>query len=221
MNDGIFYKMQCKNGHASNFVLQAEKFELLFEMGTMALLAGYTREAVSSFASSLERFYEYAIELILTHRGIESDRFEATWKLMSAQSERQLGAFYLTFLMNFGEAPEPFSMVEFRNKVIHKGYIPSTQEVEAYGENILNHIVKILLKLDIHQYMDAILKMTHKSRTKLNIDYSQGIVGIIAIPLALQHRYPHLLEELNFSDVLNQRREFQVMQGHFVQKPTM
>ena len=35
------------------------KFELLFELGINALIDGYPREAVSSFASALERFYEF------------------------------------------------------------------------------------------------------------------------------------------------------------------
>ena len=41
--------------------VRRQKFEVLFELGTEALLAGYAREAVSSFAAALERCFEFYV----------------------------------------------------------------------------------------------------------------------------------------------------------------
>ncbi|MGL5998259.1 MAG: hypothetical protein ACRC1I_17390 [Pseudomonas proteolytica] len=59
-DDGC-YMATCLSGHRTVTVLQQHKFGVLFEIGAHAILDGYYREAVSSFTSSLERFYEYTI----------------------------------------------------------------------------------------------------------------------------------------------------------------
>ena len=59
VSDDGRYEIRCQAGHLSTVFLDNLKFELLFEMGLNALLDGYPRDAVSSFASSLERFYEF------------------------------------------------------------------------------------------------------------------------------------------------------------------
>ncbi len=124
-DDGI-YKMTCDNGHESTTFLQEQKFEILFDLGAMAFMDGYYREAVSSFAASLERFYEFCVEAILSSKNIDYEQYLKTWKMVAAQSERQTGAYYFLYLNEFGEAPAAAEQkqVEFRNNVIHKGYIP-------------------------------------------------------------------------------------------------
>lgn len=217
LTDGIYYKFECENGHKNNIILQEWKFEILFEMALMALKDGYTREAVSSFAASLERFYEYIIELIAIHNGIDSHQFTTTWRLMSVQSERQLGAFYTAYLLHFKEAPKilPKNITEFRNRVIHKGYIPTTEEVTDYGREIFKYILHILKKFDLHEYMPAILKMTQKTREALNIDYSYGLICIVPVPVGLKHHSKHMIESLDFDNLLKSRKEFEVMKGSF------
>jgi hypothetical protein len=59
LTDDGTYEVRCGRGHISSVRLLNAKFELLFEMGLNALVDGYGREAVSSFAASLERFYEF------------------------------------------------------------------------------------------------------------------------------------------------------------------
>ena len=93
-----------------------------------ALLDGYCRESVSSFASAQERFHEFAIKVFLTKQGAPKDQFFATWKLVANQSERQLGAYYFLHLLYFRKTPtQNTKMTEFRNSVIHKGSIPSNK----------------------------------------------------------------------------------------------
>lgn len=147
-DDGI-YKAICNHGHETVTFLQQDKFEVLFDMGAMALIDGYPREAVSSFAASLERFYEFCIKVFLLKRKVSMDKFNDTWKLVSNQSERQLGAFYFLYLDILGTVPKGIDkkQIEFRNKVIHKGYIPKCEEVIKYADCLLNYIFEVLKEL--------------------------------------------------------------------------
>ncbi|MBU3093424.1 hypothetical protein KPL35_15275 [Clostridium sp. CF011] len=159
-DDGI-YKATCDCGHETVTFLQQDKVEVLFEMGAMALLDGYPREAVSSFAASLERFYELCIKVFLLKRGANMDNVDKTWKLVSNQSERQLGAYYFLYLDILGNIPLCLDnkQVEFRNKVIHKGYIPKYDEVLKYANYLLNYMLQILIDLKL-ECNDEIIQVT-------------------------------------------------------------
>lgn len=56
--------MHCSHGHKTTTIVQNPKYEILFDIGANAIVDGYYREAVSSFTSSLERFYEYSIKIL-------------------------------------------------------------------------------------------------------------------------------------------------------------
>ncbi|WP_139490824.1 hypothetical protein [Brevibacillus dissolubilis] len=164
-DDGI-YTSVCEKGHESLVCLQEELFQILFEHGAMALLDGYQREAVSSFASSLERFYEFSIKVLLLHRGVPMEEIQNTWKLVAAQSERQLGAFYFLFASQFGFAPNPVAQqwVKFRNDVIHKGHIPSRDKVLGYAEHLYNYMVSLLKVLKEDFQESFLTAITHKQK---------------------------------------------------------
>ncbi len=141
------YEVICPKGHKSVTILQQQKFEVLFEIGAYAIGDGYYREAVSSFTSSLERFYEFFIQAVLIEKKITRDDFKQSWKLVSNQSERQLGAFIFLYLVEFDEPPKLLSNtknVKFRNDVIHKGKIPTRREALDYGQAVLDIIYPIL-----------------------------------------------------------------------------
>lgn len=161
-DDGLF-NVICQNGHATVTAIQEQKYELLFELAVMALLDGYPREAATGMAASLERFYEFSIKTLCTKRGINDSALIATWKLVANQSERQFGAFIFTYMLEAGIPPptiddkKPTHIAdqdwksrpwkEFRNSVVHKGYIPSTPEAMAYGELVFNHIKELTIWL--------------------------------------------------------------------------
>lgn len=149
MRDDGIYSITCPNGHKSLVCIQEQKFEILFDLGGMALLDGYAKEAVSTFSSAFERFYEFYIRVIVTKFGISPEEFEKNWKLISNQSERQLGAFIFLYLMENKKAIEFIKpkYISFRNDVIHKGYIPSFEEACQYGEHLFSFIVPILRDL--------------------------------------------------------------------------
>lgn len=142
-DDGL-YTFNCSQGHKNTEILLQDHFEILAEIASYAILDGYYREAVSSFSASLERFYEFAVHVLLRQQGLTSQLFESTWKPISKQSERQLGAFVLTWALAYGATPRLLPEGEtgrnFRNDVTHKGKIPSRAEAIAYGELVLGLI---------------------------------------------------------------------------------
>jgi hypothetical protein len=134
------YEIKCSFGHETITVLQQQKFEVLFDIGANAILDGYYREAVSSFTSSLERFYGFALRVFLEKTSKSDELFQAAWDKVANQSERQLGAFVFLWASNFNETPTILttSQVNFRNEVIHKGKIPTQKEAINFGNSVLN-----------------------------------------------------------------------------------
>lgn len=152
LNDNGRYKLICQNGHSSIVILNHQKFQILFEIGINAIIDGYYREAVSSFTSSLERFYEFFSKVMCITRGINWAIIQDTWKSVSNQSERQLGAFIFLHLLENGCKPVLLNQknTEFRNAVIHKGKIPSKEEAILYGQAVLNVIRPLLISLRVN-----------------------------------------------------------------------
>lgn len=149
VTDSMVYKLECTRGHIEFHVLRHFPHEILFEIGAQAIEDGYFREAISSFSSSLERFYEFFMRVTCEVEGVDTEEFNKTWKIISSSSERQLGAYSFRYLAYFGKVPAVMSgkWKELRNNVIHKGYIPSKDEATIYGEKVLNEIMSVLLEL--------------------------------------------------------------------------
>ena len=153
------YEATCPKRHKSVTILQQQKFEVLFDIGAYAIGDGYYREAVSSFTSSLERFYEFFIQAVLFDGGLNQEIFKQTWKLVSNQSERQLGAFIFLYLKELGKPPKMLSNtnVKFRSEVIHKGKIPTRQEALDYGQAVLK-VIRPTLKEVKARYTEGVKK---------------------------------------------------------------
>ena len=113
------YDVTCPKGHRSGIILQEQPFELRYDIGAFAIQDGYYREAVSSFSSSLERFYDFFVKVICIERNINEEQYQIAWKQVSKQSERQVGAFIFLYLSEFEKAPNLLSntKVAFRNEV--------------------------------------------------------------------------------------------------------
>ena len=109
--DSSVHDVTCKRCGARYCVLvRKQKFEVLFDLGTRALMDGYVREAVASFSASLERFMEFYVRSFALERaaGTETDfavaagALDGTWRHVTSQSERQLGMFALAYATGFG-----------------------------------------------------------------------------------------------------------------------
>jgi hypothetical protein len=148
LNDENLYEFICPKKHRSLTQLQEQKFEILFDIASLALIDGYTKEAVSSYSSSLERFIEYCILIISLKNSVTIESFIKTWKQMTNQSERQLGAFLILCLQEGMSNRIEEQRSTFRNKVIHKGYIPSSKEAIDYGQYIMSFIQNTLKDLN-------------------------------------------------------------------------
>ncbi|MEK4487941.1 hypothetical protein MHH81_20755 [Psychrobacillus sp. FSL H8-0484] len=160
LRDDNTYSIKCDYGHESIIFYKSHKFELLFEMGIYAMLDGYYREAVSNFATSIERFHEFSIEIFIQKlfntkntspwlMQNKTSEYDKAWSKISNSSERQLGAYTMLYLSVYKFAPELITtkQVEFRNKVIHKGYFPTEKETLDYAIVIFNYLQSKLLKL--------------------------------------------------------------------------
>lgn len=149
LEDSGLYRMSCARGHETVTCLQQMRFEVLIDLAANAIVDGYYREAVSSFASALERFHEFYVRLQCDRHGIEEGNLEPAWKHVASQSERQLGAFVFLYLLEHKTPPpmlKPID-VEFRNAVIHKGKIPTRERAIEFGEQVVKIILAILVPL--------------------------------------------------------------------------
>jgi hypothetical protein len=142
IQDTQVYSLKCEHGHETTIGMQQSKFELLFELGCHAAADGYYREAISSFAAALERFYEILIRSVLYEQKIPEQVIESMWKPLSNSSERQLGAYISLFTISIGSPPPLLNekSVNLRNRAVHKGYIPTRAETISYGQQVLNLI---------------------------------------------------------------------------------
>lgn len=140
-------------------LVRKHRFEVLFDLGTRALMDGYAREAVATFAAALERFFEFYVRAAVLERMAGGERdltaalaaLEGTWKHVAAQSERQLGMFALAYLLREGRPPDfltPQALgSDFRNRVVHRGDLPRREEAEAYAARVFALIDRLLTEL--------------------------------------------------------------------------
>lgn len=198
MQDDGLYSMTCQRGHNTITAIQEQKFEILFDLGAMALLDGYPREAVTSMAAAVERFFDYYIQVISHKHGIPFTTLSEAWKPVSRQSERQLGAFLFLYLIenkralqrsivdampdvSFGLKKKDLSWTGFRNEVIHKGYIPSSKEVLAYGDLIYQFIYRLIEELRATS-KDYMLKVAFHHNAKAFVLSDDGKITTMSIP---------------------------------------
>ncbi len=128
----------CPKGHHNVIGLQMPKFDFLFQCAGRAFLDVYYRECVIGVDTSLERFFEFYVRFVCRCRKLAPEELAKAWKPLSNQSERQRGAFGLTYLLHMGKAPElgeyEGKWKELRNKATHQGYLPTREETLAYAE---------------------------------------------------------------------------------------
>ena len=148
VDDGFLAYFECSKGHRSIGYLNKHRFEVLLESGLLAYTSGFHSEAVLSFSASLERLFELFIRTALHKRQISFADIDNMWKQLKKQSERQLGAFHLLHLIEIGK---PYTVspniVEFRNKVVHQGYVPTATEVADWAEQVVNVIFDVVTEL--------------------------------------------------------------------------
>lgn len=141
---------KCPRGHDFIGYITKERYDVLYESAVLSYLMGFELEAVLGFAASLERAQELFTMAALRSGGLELKIIHNMWKQVVRQSERQLGAFLVQWLLTTKDNFEiQQSMTEFRNKVIHRGHIPLREETKHYASWVndrLFDIVEVLRK---------------------------------------------------------------------------
>jgi hypothetical protein len=147
-DDGL-YTGKCPVGHDLLVATQTLRHEMLFEIALNAIRDGYFREAITSFTASAERFYEFAIRVFVKAANVSDDVFRIAWKVISAQSERQFGAYVFLYVSRYSKTPKILEnrLVELRNKVVHKGYLPTKEEAINFGEGVYELIQRTVQAL--------------------------------------------------------------------------
>lgn len=145
-DDGA-YLSHCPKGHPFVTYLRQNLFEMLFEISVNAIVDGYYREAVTSFAASLERFYEFSIKVFSAANALDEKTFNGLWKQIGNHSERQLGAYISMHAICIRKPPVLLQNVSFRNSVVHKGKIPTMDEALEFGEQVRSLLTDSIVDL--------------------------------------------------------------------------
>lgn len=195
LSDSGEYEVRCGKGHVCMVLLMNLKFELLYEMGLNALVDGYGREAISSFAAALERFYEFYWRVAMAHSSITPDAIDEACKPIARQSERQLGAYISASLLLTRRQPKllnPNKEVAFRNQVIHNGYVPTQDEAVRFGDAVMSLIndgledLRENAKAALHEVYERLLPKTNDD----DGEDDQGRTGAVNILTTIDVRHP-------------------------------
>lgn len=196
-------EIECSKGHKTALIIQSMKFEVLLESGANALEAGFTMEAAASFAAALERFYEFFIQVILVHRNVSLALYQSMFKHMANQSERQVGAFFALHVLEFGTVYVPDNeQIKFRNKVVHKGHIPTLVDAMGYCSWVYEEIAR-LADLLINRCEDAVLQVIGAD---LKARYAKAPNGIVRSTYAANRMFAlsNKGQKLAFDQAFNQ-----------------
>lgn len=143
--DDFVARGHCPHGHKYIGYITKERYDVLYESAVLSFLMGFELEAVIGFAASLERAQELFTLAALRSIQLDLKIIEKMWRQVSRQSERQLGAFLAQWLIttkcNF-EINQV--MIEFRNKVVHRGHIPLHEEARSYASWVNDRLFDII-----------------------------------------------------------------------------
>jgi hypothetical protein len=210
VTDSTVYKIECSKGHSDLLLLKHFSYEILFEIAVQAIEDGYFREAISSFSSSLERFYEFFIKFSAVQDGeLSLLEVDEAWKVISSSSERQLGSYVFCYLMYFGNSPKILKdkWRSLRNKVVHKGYIPTEQEALNFGKEVYQKILEVLLGLyDDHdgEFIKYCNEFQFNVLKNIKLENEGSTISQVDFPFILNWNRLHF-EDLNALRTLEER----------------
>lgn len=185
IQENDLYHFTCINGHDNLLEIQAFKFEILFESGLCAIKDKYFLESGLSLTASIERFYEFFIRIVMKANGLTSDIFEKIFKNISNQSERQFGAFVCIYGLIYKENPPILlskKSVEFRNKVVHKGYLPNENEVLEYAKEIFE-IIKFYYSKILSDHRNHIFDYLFEIQKQRRVD-NKVLIDKLKVPIS-------------------------------------
>ena len=178
LDDCGYIHVNCDQGHYGIVIYDARRYEVLIESAAKAFVDGYTNEVVAVMSAALERAYEFYIRVSCRAKGISRDAFEDAWKGVSAQSERQFGAFHLLYLIDHDQ---PFtldkSITETRNGIVHRGRIARESEAVSFAEKVFKRIRAIEDSIQSKFPRHAADESAHEVETQKSL-VPEGVVSI-------------------------------------------
>ena len=147
--NGRFYDLTCPAKHYARVLLGNPKHEILFQMAAYSILDDNYRDDVATFGSSLEEFWEFAVQCIAASEGVEplpvprvkgggrKERFKRAWREVFKP-----------------EPPEPTRAtcvdrggLRVRNRVLHEGYVPTKDEAFDFADKVLVRVAPAMQTL--------------------------------------------------------------------------
>lgn len=165
----ITYEYTCSKGHQCFYVLQIERFEMLYKLAIHEFLENNFRACVINCAAALERFYEFFLQVVFHHNGYSNERFyEEIWLPIKDRSKRQEALFKDTFIELTSIEKTPVlkdTLRKFRNHIVHQGEFPKKEQTRDFADTIFR-IIGIGLHT-LHKYCDSsieVIKHEHLQR---------------------------------------------------------
>ena len=165
----ITYEYTCSKGHQYFYVLQIERFEMLYKLAIHEFLENNFRACVINCAAALERFYEFFLQVVFHDNGYSSEKFyEEIWLPIKDRSKRQEDLFKDTYIeLTSIEKPPVLKDThrKFRNHIVHQGEFPKKEQTRDFADTIFR-IIGIGLYI-LHKYCDSsieVIKHEHLQR---------------------------------------------------------
>jgi hypothetical protein len=138
----------CSNGHRFISGSMHHVPDILYMSAIRAFRNECYSESILSFTAAFERMCELFFKAFCLKNDSNLELIEEMWNEIKNQSERQYGSFCLAYCITAKKAwKADKKQIEFRNSVVHKGYIAVKSEAELYAEYItekLDDIIEIL-----------------------------------------------------------------------------
>lgn len=165
----ITYEYTCSKGHQYFYVLQIERFEMLYKLAIHEFLENNFRACVINCAAALERFYEFFLQVVFHDNGYSSEKFfEEIWLPIKDRSKRQEDLFKDTYIeLTSIEKPPVLKDTyrKFRNHIVHQGEFPKKEQTRDFADTIFRIIGIGLYTLHKYCYPSIeVIKHEHLQR---------------------------------------------------------
>lgn len=140
--DGPLYELRCASGHEAVVLLGNPKHEILFQMAAYSLLDGNYHGAIASFASSLEEFWQFSLQVIAASQGVRQLPVERIRVNRRAHFQNRWAEVLKTKAPVLSQED-----YELRNRAMHEAYIPSEKEAFDFGDKVLMSVAPAMQRL--------------------------------------------------------------------------
>ncbi|WP_141710794.1 hypothetical protein [Paraburkholderia nodosa] len=115
-------------------------FELSFNAGLYELQDEDFQSAVSYFSLSLQHSYEFYLRAAAYQDGINKERFDTAWRILSDRPDLQFEAYVIYYRAAFGFAPDQLSDVHrvMRQTIAEDTVVLTRAEVVSLAQLVLN-----------------------------------------------------------------------------------